>query len=194
MVREIILNLDGSIATSVGDSPVNMLKSAVDIHVPFITKIINFSFEKGCFPDELKLAEVSPIFKSNDDLDKENYRPASILSHVLKAFERIMYMQIDTLMRDKLSKLSTVFTKNHSTQHCLMSMHEMWKGSLYKGGYVSAIFMDLSKAFDTLNHNLLIAKLGVSGFERDSLSFMKSCLNERQQRVRVNNNFSSWEK
>ena len=186
MVREIILNLDGSIATSVGDIPVNMLKSTVDIHVPFITKIINFSFEKGCFP--------GCFFKSNDDLDKENYNPASILSHVLKAFERIMYMQIDTLMRDKLSKLSTVFTKNHSTQHCLMSMHEMWKGSLYKGGYVSAIFMDLSKAFDTLNHNLLIAKLGVSGFERDSLSFMKSCLNERQQRVRVNNNFSSWEK
>ena len=54
--------------------------------------------------------------------------------------------------------------------------------------------MDLSKAFDTLNHNLLIAKLGAYGFERDSLSFMKSYLKDRQQRVRVNNNFSSWEK
>ena len=54
--------------------------------------------------------------------------------------------------------------------------------------------MDLSKAFDTLNHNLLIAKLGAYGFERDSLSFMKSYLKDRQQRVRVNNSFSSWEK
>ena len=73
-------------------------------------------------------------------------------------------------------------------------MLEMRKNILDKRGYVFAIFMDLSKVFDTLNHNLLIAKLGVYGFERDSLSFMKSYLKDRQQRVRVNNNFSSWEK
>ena len=75
-----------------------------------------------------------------------------------------------------------------------MSMLEMWKNTLEKRGYVSTVFMDLSKAFDTLNHNLLITKLGAYGFERDSLSFMKSYLNNRQQQVRVNNNFSSWEK
>ena len=162
-----------------------------DIYLSFITKIINVSFENGRFSDELKLAEVNPIFKKNDDLGKENYRPVSILSHESKVFERIMHMQIDTFMRDKLSKLLTGFRKNHSTQHCLMSMLEMWKNTLDKGGYVSAIFMDLSKAFDTLNHNLLIAKLGAYGFERDSLSFMKSYLKDRQQQVRVNNNFSS---
>ena len=75
-----------------------------------------------------------------------------------------------------------------------MSMLEMWKNILDKGGYVSAAFMDFSKAFDTLNYNLLIAKLGAYGSERDSVSFMKSYLNDRQQRVCVNNNFSSWEK
>ena len=120
-------------------------------------------------------------------------RPVSILSHVSKVFQRIMYMQIGTFMRDKLSKLLTGFRKNHSTQHCLMSMLDMWKNTLDNGGYVSAIFMDLSKAFDTLKRKLLIAKLGAYGFERDSLSFMKSYLKDRQQRVRVNNNFSSWE-
>ena len=97
-------------------------------------------------------------------------------------------------MRNKLSKLLTGFRKNRSTQYCLMFMFEMWKNTLDKGGYVSAIFMDLSKAFDILNHNLLIAKLGAYGFERDSLSFMKNDLNDRQQQVCVNNNFSSWEK
>ena len=70
----------------------------------------------------------------------------------------------------------------------------MWKNTLDKGDYVSAISMGLSKAFGTLNHNLLITKLGAHGFERDSLSVMKSYLNDRQQRVRVNNNFCSWEK
>ena len=70
----------------------------------------------------------------------------------------------------------------------------MWKNTLYKGDYVYAIFTDLSKAFDTLNHNLLIAKLGAYGFERDSLSFIKLYLNDRQPWLCVNNNFSTWEK
>ena len=58
-----------------------MLKSTVDIYLPFLTKIINYSFENGCFLDELKLAEISPIFKKNDSLNKENFRPVGILSH-----------------------------------------------------------------------------------------------------------------
>ena len=62
----------------------------------------------------------------------------------------------------------------------MMSKLEMWKNTLFKGGYVSAIFMDLSKAFYTLNHNLLITKLVAYEFERDSLSFMKSYLKDRQ--------------
>ena len=111
LLHEIILSLDGSKATPVGDIPVDILKYTVDIHLPFITKIINVSFENGHFPDELKLAEVSPIFKKNNYLDKENYRSASILSHVLKVFERIMYMQIDTFIGEKLSKLLTGFRK-----------------------------------------------------------------------------------
>ena len=111
LLHEIILSLDGSKATPVGDIPVDILKYTVDIHLPFITKIMNVSFENGHFPDELKLAEVSPIFKKNNDLDKENYRSASILSHVLKVFERIMYMQIDTFIGEKLSKLLTGFRK-----------------------------------------------------------------------------------
>ena len=68
LVREIILSLDGSKATLVGDIPADMLKSTVDIHLPFTTKIINFSFENDCISDELKLAEVSPNLKKNDDL------------------------------------------------------------------------------------------------------------------------------
>ena len=92
LVREIILSLDGSKATLVGDIPADMLKSTVDIHLPFITKIINFSFENDCISDELKLAEVSPNLKKNDDLGKENYRPVSILSNVSKIFGRIVHV------------------------------------------------------------------------------------------------------
>ena len=71
-----------------------------------------------------------------------------------------MYYQIEDFMKNKLSNLLTGFLKNHGAQHCLIRMLERWKKTLDKGGYICAIFIDLSKAFDTLNHNLLIAKLG----------------------------------
>ena len=93
-IRKEISKLDGSKATPVGDIPAEMLKSTIDVHVSFRRKIINLSIRNGCFPDELKAAEVTLIFKKNDDLDKENYRPVSILPHVSKVFERVMYIQI----------------------------------------------------------------------------------------------------
>ena len=100
-----------------------MLKVTLDIHLSLITKIINLSFENACFLDDLKLAEVSPIFKKNDDLDKENNRPVNALFNVSKVFERIIYIQIDAFMQDKLSNLLTG-RKSHSRQHCLMFMLE----------------------------------------------------------------------
>ena len=189
-VREEIMNRDGSKANPIGDISVDILKSTVDIYLPFITNSIKLSIEKGCFPEELKLAEVSPIFKKKDDLEKENYSPVSVLPHVSKVFERIIYHQINDCMKDKLPKQLTGLRKNHSTQHCLSCMLEIWKKVLDKGGYICAIFMDLSKAFHPLNHDLLIAKLGAYGFETDALRYMKSYLINRKQRVRVNKTFS----
>ena len=135
-----------------------------------------------------------PIFKKSDDLDKENYRPVGVLPHVSKIIERIVCTQIENFMEDKLSKLLTGFRKNHSTQHSLVNMLEKWKITLDKGRFVCTIFMDFSKAFDTMNHEFLIAKLGAYGFQEDALVFMKSYFMNRQQRVRVNSNFSMWEK
>ena len=111
-----------------------------------------------------------------------------------KVFERIMYTQIESFMEDKLSKLLTGFRKNRSIQHCLINMFEKWKNTLDKDDFVCAMFIDLSKVFDTMNHDLLIAKLGAYGFQKDALSFMKSYLTKRRQRVRVNSNFSAWER
>ena len=73
-----------------GNIPPDMLKVTLGIRLSIITKIINVSFEDGCFPDDLKLAEVSPFFKKNVDLDKEKYRSVSVLFNVSKVFERII--------------------------------------------------------------------------------------------------------
>ena len=170
-VRQVILSIECSKATPGGDISADMLKVILDINFSLITKIINLSFKNGCFADDLEIAEVSPIFKKNDDLDKGNYRRVIVLFNVLKGFERIIYRQIDTFMQDKLLNLLTGFRKNHSTQHCLMYMLENWKNMLDKRGYVCAMFMDLSKAFDTIHHDLMIVKLGGYGFSQDALQY-----------------------
>ena len=74
-------------------------------------KNINLSIKKGCFPEELMLAEVRPILQMKDDLEKENYRPVSVLKHASKVFERIMCYEVNKYMRDKLSKQLTRFRK-----------------------------------------------------------------------------------
>ena len=90
-----ILRLDGTKSTPVGDIPVEMLKSAIDIHASILTKIINLSLRNGCFPNDLKAAQVSLIFKKHDDLEKENYRPASVLPYMSKVFERSCMLKLN---------------------------------------------------------------------------------------------------
>ena len=126
-IRKEISKLNGSKATPVGDIPAEMLKSTIDVHVSLLTKITNSSVRNGCFPEERKAVEVTPIFKKNDDLDNENYRPVSVLPHLSKIIERVVYIQTENFMEDKLSKLLTGFRKSHITQHCLVDMLEKWK-------------------------------------------------------------------
>ena len=104
-VRQEILRLDGTKSSPVGDISAGMLKSIIDNQAHILTNVISLSLRNGCFPDELKAVEVSPIFKKPDDLERENYRPVSVLPRMSKFFERIMYTQIESFMENKLSKL-----------------------------------------------------------------------------------------
>ena len=113
---------------------------------------------------------------------------------MVKVFQRNMHHQINDYLTEKLSKPIAGSKQNHSTQHCLSCMLRMWKNVLHKGGCTFAIFMGLWKAFDLLNHDLLIAKLEVCASEADALRYMKSFLKKRKQRVRVIKAFSEWEK
>ena len=158
-----------------------------------MTKTINLAITECEFPDKLKKSEVIPLYKKQDPLKKENYRPISLLPHVSKVFERILYTQINNYMQNKLSKYVTGFRKSHGTQHSLMIMLEKWKNVLDKGEYVCVLFMDLSKAFDTINHDLLLAKLRAYRFSNNASNLMCSYLKNRKQRISItiNNNFSS---
>ena len=122
-----------------------------------------------------------------DWMNKENYRPISLLSHMSKGFERILYNQFNDFMEDKLSNILTGFWKGHSAQHSLLVIIEKWKRALDVKMKVGAIFMDLSKTFGTLNHRLLSAKL-----KAYALKQTENYLTGRFQRTNVNNSFSSW--
>ena len=151
-----------------------VLIDSVDTYLPIFTDIINSSIRNCTFPKELKLAEVTPLFKKADSFDKVNYRP-----DVSKVYERIIFNQISTYFEPNFSSFFTGFRKNHNIQHSLLKMLELWKETLDKGKSVGAIFMDLSKAFDTLNHDLLIAKLEPYSFSENSLNYIQSYLYNR---------------
>ena len=147
------------------------------------------------FPSKLKLADITPIFKKLDSLLKKNYRPVSILPVVSKIFERLMQGQMKDYIDKHLYPYLCGYRKGFNAQYVLTSMIEKWKTWLDKNdGLAGAVCMDLSKAFDTINHELLIAKLQAYGFTNDSLKIKLDYLSDRWQRTKVNTSFSSWAK
>ena len=126
------------------------------------------------FPDELKPADVTSIYKKDDPNKSKNYRPVSVLSVVSKVFEKIMHDQISQYINSFLTPYLCGYRKAFSTQQVLLSLIEKWKIVLDSKGYGGAVLMDLSKAFDAINHDLLIAKLYAYGFSKESLKLIKS--------------------
>ena len=103
------------------------LKDSLSVYTKELTTIIIKCLKDGLFPNELKLADVWTVFKKNDDLNKEKYRPVSILLHMSKVFERIFYKQIDHFMTSRFSPFLCGFRKNHNSQYSLLETIEVWK-------------------------------------------------------------------
>ena len=172
---------------------ISLLKDNSDICAPILTNIFNSCINNGVFPDQLKLADITPIFKSVDSMAKKNYRPVSILNSVSKLFEKLIQKQLNPFFDDKLSEYLCGYRKGNSTQYALLNLIESWKKYRDNHGYSAAVLMDLSKAFDTINHDLLLAKLHAYGVSKNALKLMMSYLRNRYQRTKVNGEYSSWE-
>ena len=153
---------------------------------------INFCTENSIFPSDLKVVDVTPAFKKKSKASKDNYRPISILRNISKIYERCLYNQMQTYFDNLLSKYQCGFRKGFNAQHCLVSMIKKWKESVDSGGPFGALMTDLSKAFDCLHHELLIAKLDAYGFDIKSVKLIQQYLSNRKQRVKVGNTYSSW--
>ena len=152
----------------------------VDAYLPQLTNSVNYSFQHNNFPQELKRSKAIPLYQKLDSLPKENYRPVSLLPHVSKIFKRIIHKQITSYTKVKLNSCITGIQKSHGTQHSLVVILEKWKRATDKGECVLVLFMDFSKAFDTINRNLMITKLKAYGFSREVSKFMQSYSKNRK--------------
>ena len=173
--------------------PTCRLKDVSDICSPILANIWNekLLLNKN-FSENLKLADASSVFKKEDKTFVENYRPVSVLPTVSKIFERIMQTQISDYIGKFLSPSLCGYRKGFSTQYALLTLTERWRFYLDKKGFAGAFLMDLSKAFDTIKYELLIAKLHAYGFSTDALEVLLSYLPDRWKIVKINATFSSW--
>ena len=185
--------LDVSTVIQKSDIPVKIIKANENFFAEVICFYFNKSLENGKFPNCLKLANITPVFKKGVRTSKNNYRPVSILPVFSKIFERLLSRQLLEFFDNILSKFQCGFRKGYGTQHCLLLMLEIWKGATDNNKAFGALLTDLSKAFDCLSHDLLIAKLHAYGLDIDSLNILQDYLSNRKQRTKVDSFYSSWE-
>ena len=191
-IEKEILQLNSKKSPGSDFIPPKVVKESFKVLTPPLTKLFNASVEGNLFPSDLKYANVSPLFKKDDSTNKENYRPISILPSISKIFERLMFQQITSYVCNILSPFLCGFRKGYNAQHALMRLKNNLNKSLDKKESIGLVMMDLSKAFDCIPHNLLIAKLYAYGFDKNSLKLIHSYLKGRHQSVKINSECSSW--
>ena len=177
------------------DIPAKILKGNSDIVCDYLSSIYNNCKNDYVYPISLKIADVTSIYKPNEKNErifKKNYRPVSLTPIVSKVFERTMYNEINQYINNFLSPYLFEFRKGHNTEQCLVAMFELWRKALDNKKVAGGVLKDLSKAFDCLNHNLLIAKMEAYGFDNSALSYIYNYLKDRKQRTKVDNSYSSW--
>ena len=192
MVAKEISNLKRGKAVCNSDIPTKIIKHVKDLFATFIYNKYNKSLLDGTFLEDLKTTEVVPVYKKKKRTDKNNYRPVSILSNISKIYERSFYNQMYDYFDSIFSKYQCGFRKGHSPQHCLLYMIEKIKQARDNNNVFAAVLTDLSKAFDCINHELLIAKLNAYGFDSPSLKFISAYLNFRKQKTKVGSTFSDY--
>ena len=187
-IYDIIKSIDIKKATGVDLISPKVVKAAINvIHKP-LCEIIKLYISRNLFPHLMKIGRLSPIYKHpkiGSRLNKIYYRPVSVLTIFSKVFERFVLNSMLEYVNSILSDHISAYRKGYSCQNVLLKLTDKWRQYLDKNEFVGAVLIDLSKAFDCLPHELLIAKLSAYGFDKNTLNFFYSYLKGRKQTVQI---------
>ena len=186
-IAKIIQNLKPKASSGPDGQSSKLLKAIGSVLAPTLSVIINQSLYTGIFPDKLKVAKVLPLYKMGENWLMENYRPISLLSTLSKVFERVVFEQLYEYLHSKnlLYRSQYGFRKDHSTELASVELIDHICKEMDKGDTPFSIFLDLSKAFDMLDHDILVTKLKHYGIDNTPLTWFKSYLTNRMQFVEI---------
>ena len=186
-VYSIICSMNPRKSCGPNSIPTKLLKGCPIIYSYIISLLINKSFNEYSFPDQLKIAQVITTYKMKDKSLCENYRPMSLLSNISKIYERTFHTRLYDFLEDcnSLYIRQFGFRKSHSTEHTLIDLTENIKKNLDNQRFSCCVFIDLEKAINTVNHEILLHKLEYYGVRATSLKWMAIYLSNRQQAVQI---------
>ena len=188
-VQDHIKDLKNGKATGLDGIGSRILKAGAPVLSIYLSKIFNCSLATGYVPKCWKMKRVSPVHKGDVKTDPSNFRPISILPIPMKIFEKIVHDQVSTFIKENtfLNDRQSGFRKLFSTTTAVLDVSENILEQLDKNNFVGAVLIDLKKAFDTVDHKILLKKLWCYGFQNQSFDWFESYLTDRQQLTLVNN-------
>ena len=192
-ILKLLHGLSASKASGMDQISARILKIASHVIVPSLTSIFNQSIRTGIFPTDWKSARVTPIHKSGERCKMSNYRPISVISIVARIMEKLIHNQIyEYLIKSNLLSTSQHgFRPLHSTCTALLDITNRWYQNMDIGQLTGVVFLDLRKAFDTVNHEILLKKLNIYGIRGTALLWLRSYLTDRTQYCRINGQMSN---
>ena len=186
-VNQKLNSLDATKATGLDGIGAKFLKTAADVISKPLCSIINLSIKSGKFPTQLKQSKVTPIYKKGPKGDKNNYRPISVLPLISKIIEKHVsdHLKLYLETNNLLYTAQSGFRAHHSCETALTNIIDNWISALNDGKLVGTVFLDLSKAFDLVNHQILLEKLPFYNFSSHTIDWIRSYLSDRSQKVNV---------
>ena len=191
-INEIINKLPPKTSSGYDEISLKLLKKLKNPLIKPLTVIVNQMINTGIFPQMLKIAKVVPLYKKGDKNLLINYRPISLLPSISKIFEKIIYTQMYKYFEENNLFFTSQygFRTDHSTELAALEVADRIICNMDRGKIPFNIYLDLSKAFDTIDHKILLKKLDYYGIKGTSLNLIQSYLSNRKQFVNYNNTMS----
>ena len=191
-ITDFVIELETNKATGIDNLSGRILKDRSKVLATPLAQICNLSIKLSTVPDECKIAKLKPLYKKGKKTDPKNYRPISLLPVISKILEKVIHDQAMDIVTKKniLYRFQSGFRKFHSTDSCLLYLQDKVSKEFDSGLLTGMILIDLQKAFDTIDHKILIEKMKCMGFSNGVTKWFECYLSKRMFSVHVENSFS----